>query len=407
MSKTWSAVVIAVTSGFFLLVLVFQDIATPNAVVWEPVEIEGVRAARAAGLILEGEADGIFFASAGFSVYRSEGGSGFVKAYHAKPPLGLLWIAHARTFRRLFGLEDVIDVFPLGDGAVLVVVGGEIHRADLERGRTERVHHLRYHGIWDGRGVLPSAMTSDQDGRVYYGEQVARPLRADETIALFRSDDLGQSFEIVHEFPAEAASSIRTVAWDAYGQALWMSVAEGDDRGRIGYSLDFGATFRWIGEGDQAFRTAGLAFSEDHVDWLSEGVGEGARVVRWHRDGGAIRVLDRAFPGRGQGIEPIGDGFSLGIILAEAASLWLVGPGLSVDSIATWQPVTSGWEGFDQIRLVHGQAARDDGLYMSPVLAGQQRPSILRLPRNDVFKAVGMGLPPEPRLSNRDDLTGE
>ena len=407
MSRTWSAVVIAVSGGFFLLVLIFQDLATPNAVIWEPAEIEGVQAARADGLVLQGEVDGVLFASAGFSIYRSEGDRGFLKVYRAKPPLGPLWIAHVRTFRRLFGLEDVIDVFPLGEAVVLVVVGSEIHRADLVEGRTERVHRLRYHGFWDGRGVMPSAMASDQDGRVYYGEQVARALGADETVALFRSDDLGRSFKIIHELEADAASSIRAVAWDVHGQALWMSVADGDDRGRIGYSTDLGATFHWIGAGDAAFRAAALTFSEDHVDWLSEGVGEAARVVRWHREGDEIRVLDRALPGRGQGLEPIGDGFSLGMTAAEAASVWLIGPALSVDSVATWQPVTSRWDGFGQLRLVHGRAEGDDGLYMSPVLAEEQQPSILRLPRRDVLKALGISLPSEPRLSNRDDLTGE
>lgn len=407
MSRHWSAIVIVISGGFFLLVLIFQDIATPNAVVWERAEIEGIQGARAAGLVLQGESDGVLFASAGFSVYRSEGSSGFLKVYRAKPPPGLSWIAHVGTYRRLLGLEEVIDVFPLSDAVVLVAAGGEISRVDLAQGAAERVHRLRYYGLWDGRGVGPSAMAMDEGGRVYYGEQVARKLNAGETIALFRSDDQGRSFEIVHELSADAAGSFRTVTWDAHGQALWVSVADGDAGGRVGFSRDFGETFTWIGEPGPAYRAAALTFSEGHVDWLSEGDGEAARLVRWHREGGDIRILDRALPGRGHGFEPIGDDFGLLATAADAASLWLVGPALSVDSVMTWQPVTSGWDGFGRIRLVHGRAAGDDGLYMSPALTEEQKPSILRFARHEVFKAVGVAVPSEPRLSNRDDLTGD
>ena len=77
MSRTWSAIVIAAAGGFILVVLAMQDLRTPNAVTWEPADVDGQGLERAQGLVLQENRDGVFWASDGFSIYRSETDRGF------------------------------------------------------------------------------------------------------------------------------------------------------------------------------------------------------------------------------------------------------------------------------------------------------------------------------------------
>ncbi|MGI9500018.1 MAG: hypothetical protein ACR2P3_08270 [Geminicoccaceae bacterium] len=406
MSRTWSAIVIAAAGGFILLTLAFQDTRTPNAVTWQPAEIVGQRLERAAGLVLQEEKDGVLFASSGFSIYRSEGDRGFLKVHTVKPPLGLVWAAYSRTMRELLGFHEVVEVFALRRDLLLVFVGGEIHRVDLRTGRTDVVHHLRYYGRGEGRGVMPFGMTVDDDGRIYYGEYVTRRLGEGETVALFRSDDDGMSFEIVYEFPAIVVRHIHAVQWDPYGQVLWMGTGDGDEQSRIGYSKDLGETFLWVGQGSQEFRTASFVFSEDHVTWLSDTKEIPPRAVRWYRDNWAIRTSPESLPGHGLYMQAIGDGFSLGTTAEEAASLWLIGPELDMGKVIEWPRGAEQKGGFSTIRLARSRSDGPDGknwLHVSPLRVAEKEPAIYRLSRRAAFAAAGVDFPSERHLLSRDD----
>lgn len=403
MRRTWSAIVIAVAGGFVLLVLAFQDMRTPSAVAWQPMEVDGQRLERASGLVLQEEKDGVLFASDGFSIYRSEGDRGFLKVHTVKPPFGFAWAAYSRTLRRFLGFEESIEVLPLGADLLLVFVGGEIHRVDLQTRETEIVHRLRYYGRGEGRGIMPFGITTDSEGRVYYGEYVTRRLGEGETVALFRSDDQGRNFEIVYEFPAIVVRHIHAVQWDPYGDVLWMGTGDGDEQSRIGFSKDFGKTFLWVGQGSQDFRTVNFVFSEDHVAWLSDTIQIPPRAHRWLRENWEIRSSARSLPGHGHYMQGIGDGFSLGSTAEEVASLWLIGPELEMEKILEWPPGETGLSGFGAIRLARGGPVDDDRLHISPLRVAEKAPAIYRMSRRGVFAAAGVDLPPERRLLSRDD----
>lgn len=403
MSRTWSAIVIAAAGGFILLVLAYRDITTPNAVTWRAVDNAGQHMERAAGLVLQDEKDGVFWASDGFSIYRSAGDRGFLKVHRVAPPLGLAWAAYSRTLRNFLGLEETIEVFPLRNDLILVFVGGEIHRVDLETGKTEVVHRLRYYGRGEGRGVMPFGVTVDDEGRIYYGEYVTRRLAKGETVALFRSDDDGRSFEIVYEFPAIVVRHIHAVQWDPFGQVLWMGTGDGDEQSRVGYSKDLGETFLWVGQGSQDFRTVSFAFAEDHVTWLSDTIAIPSRVLRWHRDDWEIRTSPQNLPGHGQYLQPIGDGFSLGTTAEETASLWLIGPELGMAEVMDWSLGEARMSGFATLRLARGHSEGGDWLHFSPLRVAAKQPSIYRLSRRAAFAAAGVDFPSERRLLSRDD----
>lgn len=408
MSRTWSAIVIAVAGGFILVVLAMQDLRTPSAVTWEPADIDGQGLERAQGLVLQESKDGVFWASDGFSIYRSEGDRGFLKVHVAKPSPGFIWAAYSRTLRRLLGLEEAIEVFPLRRDLILVFVGGEIHRVDLAAGETEIVHRLRYFGRAEGRGVMPFGITADAAGRIYYGEYMTRRLGKSETVALFRSDDDGRNFKIVYEFPALVVRHIHAVQWDPFDNVLWMGTGDGDEQSRVGFSKDFGETFLWVGQGSQDFRTVNFLFAEDHVAWLSDTIQIPSRAFRWRRDNWEIQNSPRNLPGHGHYLQAIGDGFSVGTTAEEIASLWLIGPELSMNKIVEWPLGKAGVSGFSTIRLArgyaeHGRQENADWLYLSPLRVEASEPAIYRMSRHTAFAAAGQEQQSRRHLMSRDD----
>ena len=403
MNKTWSALVIAAVSGFILVVLGYQDTRTPNAVTWEPATIDGQKIERADDLVIQEEADGVIWASSGFSVYRSEGARGFLKVHTANPPPGLILAAYSGRMRSLLGLEETIEVLPIGPDLLLIMVGGEIRRVDLEAGTTEVVHRLRYYGHGEGRGIMPFGITVDDEGRIYYGEYVTRRLEEGETVALFRSDDQGRSFEIVYEFPAIVVRHIHAVQWDPYGKVLWMGTGDGDEQSRVGFSKDLGETFVWVGQDHQDFRTVGFVFAEDHVSWLSDTIQVPSRALRWHRDNWEIQTSTRHLPGHGQYIQAIGDGFTIGTTGEEAATMWLISDELGMEQIMEWPLSEGGMSGFSTIRLARGHRPDSDWLYFSPLRVRNERPAIYRMPREEAFAAAGVEVPGERHLLSQDD----
>ncbi|MGI9511110.1 MAG: hypothetical protein ACR2QJ_17365 [Geminicoccaceae bacterium] len=403
MRRTWSAIVIAVVSGFVLLVLAFQDMRTPNAVLWQPIEAGGPGVARAQGLVVQEEKDGVLFANDGFSIYRSEGERGFLKAHDVRPPVGFAWIAYSRTLRRLFGLEEAMEVLALDADRLVVFVGGEIQHVNLRTGEAEVVHRLRYYGRGEGRGVMPFGITADPAGRIYYGEYVTRRLGEGETIALFRSDERGRNFEIIYEFPALVVRHVHAVQWDPYDEVLWMGTGDGDEQSRVGFSKDLGETFLWVGQGSQDFRTVNFVFAEDHVTWLSDTIKVPSRAVRWRRENWEIQTSSENLPGHGHYLQAIADGFTLGSTAEEIASLWLIGPDLALAKVMEWPLGKPGIRGFGAIRLGRGAAENGDRVHVSPLRVAEGEPSIYRLSKPTIFAAAGVEQPSEPRVSSRDD----
>lgn len=403
MDRRWSAIVIAAAGGFILVILAMQDLRTPNAVIWEPATMAGQGIVRADGLVLQEARDGVLWASDGFSIYRSEGERGFLKVHDVRPSPGVIWAAYSRTLRKLLGLEEAIEVFPLRDDLILVFVGGEIHRVDLGKGGSELVHRLRYFGKGEGRGVMPFGIAADDAGRVYYGEYVTRRLADDETVALFRSDEDGRNFEIVYEFPALVVRHIHAVQWDPYDRVLWMGTGDGDEQSRAGFSKDFGETFLWIGQDSQDFRTVNFVFAEDHVAWLSDTVEPPARVFRWRRDNWEVQRSPGNLPGHGHFLQAIGGGFSVGTTAEEIASLWLIGPDLEMDKIMEWPLGELGMSGFSTIRLARGHLESSEWLYLSPLRVEESKPAIYRLSRYAAFAAAGQDALSGRRLMTRDE----
>ena len=103
-----------------------------------------------------------------------------------------------------------------------------------------------------------------------------------------------------------------------------------------------------------------------------------------------------------------GDGFSIGTTAEEIASLWLIGPELSMNKIMEWPLGKAGLSGFGTIRLARGRDVRGRGenadrLYFSPLRVAASEPAIYRLSRHAAFAAAGQEQQSRRHLMSRDD----
>ncbi len=145
------------------------DLHTPAQVPWLPASIDDRRVERAEGLVLQQEVGGDVWASRGFSVYRSHEGGPFVREFTLWPRVGLAWAGFSEFLRDRFGYQELIEVVPLDARTVLVFGGGDVYRVQLDSGRQQWVHRLRYFGRGEGRGVMPHGIPSTIGARSISG----------------------------------------------------------------------------------------------------------------------------------------------------------------------------------------------------------------------------------------------
>jgi hypothetical protein len=257
---------------------------SPRTVPWQPSQLGGIPVERADGLVLQCEQGEDVWASRGYSIYRSSGGGAFRRVASLRPPFGEAWGGYLGVLRRRFGYQELVEVAPLSEGALVAFGGGWAHHVDLDTGRVSRTHQLRYFGRGKGRGLMAFGLTSDVHGSVYYGEY---PRSGQTTIRVWRSDDAGRTWDVAVELEPGFVRHIHAVQWDPYADAMWIATGDGDAESRIGYTNGSDA-ITWIGEGSQEWRSCSLLFFPDSVVWPMDSDDEPNFVLRWDRATGAV-----------------------------------------------------------------------------------------------------------------------
>src|SRR6266545_4126403 len=149
--------------------------------------------------------------------------------------------ARVRVVRHFLRL-GVHHLFPLGDGAFLVVLRRRAYRVDAS-GRVESCFKFP-------RGNKPAAkgVCVDPNGNVFVAEYALNGDRALPAM-LHRSRDGGRTFEIVHEFRPGEVRHYHFVQWDPYGRCLWMGTGDADAECQLFTSSDAGDSWSRIGGG--------------------------------------------------------------------------------------------------------------------------------------------------------------
>jgi hypothetical protein len=357
------------------------DLHTPKQVSWFPASIEDRPAERADGLVLQHEVGDDVWASQGFSVYRSREGGPFNREFTLWPRAGLAWAGFSRSLRDYFGYQELVEVVPLDARTLLVFGGGDIYRVDLDSGRQQWVHRLRYFGRGEGRGVMPHGIAIDDRGSLYFGEYPTGPPAPTRSIQILRSDDGGKTWLTAHEFAApESVRHVHGVQWDPEGRRLWVTTGDTDAESRIGWSVDQGRSFTWIGAGTQDFRACSLLFLPATVVWGPDAVRRGNSVWIYEREREKAAPSAARLPGPSFYAQRIGRDEGIVGLSELTAEAWLVDGSGAASRIAAWAMLPDPTRPHPGVRLARGES-RSPWIYLNPLRTIPERSAIYRLRR--------------------------
>ena len=240
----------------------------PRHIPLQPVELEsGLFGFGAPGLLARrAEPDGTIWATRGFALYRRPPGE---NSFHFETRLPCPWNAtallHSASVRSYLRKQDVAQPFWLASGSLLVSAGGWLWRRTSHERRFRRVFRLRFWGRGVGRGVLDNGLVQLRSGRILFGEYFRNDGRV--PVRVYGSDDDGQSWRVMHEFPTGRIRHVHALIEDPYRGDLWLCTGDLDHELFLARSSDGGQHFEIVGGGSQTWRACCVLFTPEYVYW--------------------------------------------------------------------------------------------------------------------------------------------
>jgi hypothetical protein len=234
----------------------------------ETVELEGgLSMLGAPGLIARRvERDGTIWATRGYALYRRPPGE---DAFHFEARLPCPWNAsvllHSASVRSYLRRHDVAQPFWLASGSLVVSSGGWLWRRAGQERAFRRVFRLRFWGRGVGRGILDHGLVQLRSSRILFGEYFRNDSRV--PVRVYASDDDGQSWRVMHEFPAGRIRHVHALIEDPYRDDLWLCAGDLDHESFLARSSDGGQHFDIVGGGSQTWRACCVLFTPEHVYW--------------------------------------------------------------------------------------------------------------------------------------------
>lgn len=145
-------------------------------------------------------------------------------------------------------------------------------------------------GLMRPARFLRGSCAVDADGGVYLGEYLANPDRTPLHIYYLAPDST--QLAVVCTLPAGRARHIHGIFADPYEPgSLWLTTGDLPNECRIQRTRDGFKTLEVIGEGDETWRTVGLAFREDAVYYGMDAEFQQNYVYRLDRADGSRKQL--------------------------------------------------------------------------------------------------------------------
>lgn len=362
----------------------FRELRAPRRIPWRPTTINGFAALFAEGLVLQHDDGDTVWATRGYAVYRSQGGSAFERVLGPRPRLGRAWGGYLASLRRRFGYQELVELLPLGDERLVVFAAGDVYVVDLRARTIERTHRLRYFGRGKGRGLMAFGLTRDQDGAIYFGEYSTE--LAERPICVWKSRDDGRTWHQAFEFPAGTVRHIHAVQVDPYTGALWMGTGDRNEECYVGVSHDGAASFQWIAHGAQTCRTCGFAFFPDAVLWGMDADHRPNRLIRLHRERGTMDS-HAELPGVTFYHRGLDENRALLGLARKVAEIWVASVEGDACRWLSWSVPPRASQGPSAgVRLGRGSAegSTDGFVHVNPIRTVEHEAAIFRIPKRAV-----------------------
>jgi hypothetical protein len=212
------------------------------------------------------ERDGTIWATRGYALYRRPAEA---DAFYFEGRLPCPWNAsillHSASVRSYLHRHDVAQPFWLASGSLVVSSGGWLWRRARGERRSRQVFQLRFWGRGVGRGILDYGLVQLRSGRILFGEYFRNESRV--PVRVYASDDDGQSWRVMHEFPAGRIRHVHALLEDPCRGDLWLCTGDHDHESFLARSSDGGQHFDIVGGGSQTWRACCVLFTPEHVYW--------------------------------------------------------------------------------------------------------------------------------------------
>ena len=113
------------------------------------------------------------------------------------------------------------------------------------------------------RGSKPLNICIAPSGNIYFGEYFQNMDK--KAVNIYRSEDCGQTWNIVYTFPEGNINHIHGLFFDKYTNRIWVATGDRENECIIGYTEDEFKTFKEVFRGGQEYRTCQLFFYKDFI----------------------------------------------------------------------------------------------------------------------------------------------
>jgi hypothetical protein len=210
--------------------------------------------------------DGTIWATRGLTLYRCvPDADAFEFEMHLPCPWNSTALLRSGVVRSYLRQHDVGQPFWLSSGSLLVNSGGWLWRRSSNGNQFRRVFRLRFWGRGVGRGILHNGLVQLRSNRILLGEYFRNDGRV--PVRVYASDDDGQNWQVVHEFPAGAIRHIHALIADPDTGNAWICTGDFDHESFLACSKDGGHRFEVVGGGSQTWRSCCVLFTPGYVYW--------------------------------------------------------------------------------------------------------------------------------------------
>ena len=193
-----------------------------------------------------------------------------------------------RLTRRVLRTDKGI-FYPLYIGAKLEAVVG-VYQGTFYRIEWPTLTIRKTAKFRQGRAPLHQSICETDAGNLFLGEY--SPNRMNCPVPVWKSNDRGNSWEIVFEFDRNKARHIHGCFWDPFEKKVWVCTGDFEGECNIVCADEEFKHVEWLSDGTQSWRTCHLIFRREHVIFGMDSPLSQSYINRFDR---GTRRLERIF----------------------------------------------------------------------------------------------------------------